>query len=81
MSISSAKRNRTLQIGLPPMEIVRVWPWSVACMILFRDRLKSVGESMHPCLTPMVVWKNSPVGCFRITVPVVCSLRGLHDLY
>ena len=48
-SILSAKHK--LQIGLPPMEIVVVWSWRVSCMILSQNKLKSVGESMHPCLS------------------------------
>ena len=70
-SLSSPKRK--LQIGLPPMEIVEVWSWRVSCIILSRNRLKSVEESMHPCLTPMVIWKNLPNWLFRRTVLVAWS--------
>ena len=46
-------------------------------MILSRNMLKRVGESRHPCWTPTVVGKYSPVLLLKRTVPAALSERFL----
>ncbi len=55
-SISSA--NLRLHIALPLMEMDVWWSWRVSSIICSRNRLKSIGDSKHPCLTPTVVGKE-----------------------
>ena len=58
-TMSSAKRK--LVISRPPMLSLPSWSSNASYIILSRKLLKRVGESRHPCQTPTVVLKHSPV--------------------
>ena len=42
----------------PSMLTLPSWSSNASHMILYRNLLKSVGESRHPCRTPAVVLNN-----------------------
>ena len=58
-TMSSAKLK--LVISHPLMLTLPSWSSNASHMILSRKILKRVGESRHPCRTPVVVLYHSPV--------------------
>ena len=45
----------SLHIDLPPMEMDVWWPWSVSCMIFFRNKSNRMDESKHPRRIPLLL--------------------------
>ena len=68
-----------LVIVLPPMPTVPSWSSKASVMILFRNMLKRVGESRHPCRTPTVVRNQSPMLPLKRTAPCGLIIQVFND--
>ena len=66
-------------IVLPPVLTVPSRSSMTSAMILTRNILKRVGESRHPCLTPTVVWNQSPMLLLKRTALVQHDFAWVTD--